>query len=336
MIEKNFSELKKLFIAEIGNNHEGSFSILKKLVYSAIDAGADAVKFQIFKTENFQSKKDLTRFNKLKNFEISYDDYKKIFKILKVKKIKIIATPLDLESLKFIGIHADMIKIASGDNNFFDLIEKALKYKKKLIISTGLMELKLLNKLLIFLKKKRVNKSHICLMHCVSSYPTDCKDANLSLINFLKKNSDYEIGYSDHTKGIDITKMAISMGVKIIEKHFTLSKNFSAFRDHKLSIVKKEFQELNRYFNNYCLAYGNKGKKIINSEKQNYQNSRRSPYSKSLLKKGHIITTKDIIFLRPEGYFTLQNYRNIIGKTVKKTISVGDEFNFKNTGVKIK
>ena len=336
MIEKNFFELKKLFIAEIGNNHEGSFSILKRLTNSAIDAGADAVKFQIFKTDNFQSKKNLTRFNKLKKFEISYDDYKKIFKILKEKKIKIIATPLDLESLKFIGNHVDMIKIASGDNNFFELIGKALKYKKKLIISTGLMELNLLNKLLSFLKKKKVNKSHICLMHCVSSYPTDYNDANLSSINYLRKNSNYEIGYSDHTKGIDITKMAISMGVKIIEKHFTLSKNFSAFRDHKLSITKKEFRELNRYFNSYSLAYGNKSKKIIKSEKQNYQGSRRSPYSKSLLNKGHIIKRKDIIFLRPEGYYSFQNFHKILGKTVRKTISAGNEFNSKNTGVKIK
>lgn len=336
MIKKNFLELKKLFIAEIGNNHEGSFTILKKLVNSAIDAGADAVKFQIFKTENFQSKKDLNRFNKLKKFEISYDHYKKIFKILKEKKIKIIATPLDLESLKFIGSHVDIIKIASGDNNFFELIEKALKYKKKLIISTGLMELKLLNKLLTFLKKKRVNKSHICLMHCVSSYPTDYKNANLSLINYLKRNSNYEIGYSDHTKGIDITKMAISMGVKIIEKHFTLSKNFSAFRDHKLSITKKEFRELNSYFNSYSIAYGNKSKKIIKSEKQNYKSSRRSPYSKKLLNKGHIIQRKDIIFLRPEGYFSFQNYYKILGKTVRKKINAGDEFNFKNTGVNIK
>ena len=150
------------------------------MVNSAIDAGADAVKFQIFKTDNFQSKKNLTRFNKLKKFEISYDDYKKKLKILKEKKIKIIATPLDLESLKFVGIHAEMIKIASGDNNFFELIEESLKYKKNLIISTGLMELKILNKFLIFLKMKKVNKSQICLMHCVSSYPTDNEDANLS------------------------------------------------------------------------------------------------------------------------------------------------------------
>ena len=132
---KNFDLKKKVFIiAEVGNNHEGNFSIAKKLVHLAAKAGADAIKFQTFRTENFIRKKDIRRFKQLKKFELSYEQFKSLKKLAHIKKIQFISTPLDLESADFLIKNADLIKIASSDNNFFPLIEKVLKSKKSIIL----------------------------------------------------------------------------------------------------------------------------------------------------------------------------------------------------------
>ena len=136
---KNFDLKKKVFIiAEVGNNHEGNFNIAKKLVRLAAKAGADAIKFQTFKTENFIRKKDIKRFKQLKKFELSYEQFKSLKKLAHIKKIKFISTPLDLESADFLIKNVDLIKIASGDNNFYPLIDRVLKSKKPVIISTGM------------------------------------------------------------------------------------------------------------------------------------------------------------------------------------------------------
>lgn len=130
---KNFNLKKKVFIiAEIGNNHEGNFNNAKKMVKLAAKAGADAVKFQTFRTENFIRKIDKKRFNQLKKFELSYKQFKSLRDLAHKNKLKFISTPLDLESANFLIANADLIKISSGDNNFFPLIDKILKSKKKL------------------------------------------------------------------------------------------------------------------------------------------------------------------------------------------------------------
>ena len=136
---KNFDLDKKVFIvAEIGNNHEGNFNNAKKLINLAAKAGADAVKFQTYQTKNFILKKNLKRFNQLKNFELTYEQFKSLKKIANKKKLKFISTPLDIESGDFLISQADEIKIASGDNNFFPLLERILRSKKKMKISTGI------------------------------------------------------------------------------------------------------------------------------------------------------------------------------------------------------
>jgi sialic acid synthase SpsE len=136
---KNFNLKKKVFIiAEVGNNHEGNFNLAKKLVNLAAKAGADAIKFQTFKTENFIRKKDIKRYKQLKKFELSYEQFKSLKKLAHEKKLKFISTPLDMESANFLIKNVDLIKIASGDNNFFPLIDNVLESKKSIIISTGM------------------------------------------------------------------------------------------------------------------------------------------------------------------------------------------------------
>ena len=241
---------KPLIIAEIGNNHEGSFKNAIKLIDAAKKAGVDAVKFQTFKTELYYSNQDPDRIKKLKKFQLSFYQFRKLAKYAKKKNLLFISTPFDLKSLDFLKKIVDIIKISSGDNNFYDLIKNSINSKKELIISTGLTSLKEIKDL-----KKLVTKFNYAektyFLHCVSNYPVDPKNANLNFIYKLKKIFKDNIGYSDHTIGIDSCLISFLMGSSIIEKHFTLDKSFSNFRDHKISADPKEMSLLVKKINIY-------------------------------------------------------------------------------------
>ena len=181
----------KIFIvAEVGNNHEGKFSVAKKLIKKAKEAGADAVKFQVFKPELYYHASDVKRINNLKKFQLSYHQFLKLKAYSKKLKIKFFASAFDLDSLNFLIKNVDLIKVSSSDNNNFIFLDKIFKNKKKCIISTGLLEnnqiKKFIKKLESRYSKKAVQRS-LGLLHCVASYPAKPEDLNLDYILELKK-----------------------------------------------------------------------------------------------------------------------------------------------------
>ncbi len=315
---------KTFIIAEVGNNHEGNFVIAKKLVNLAAKAGADAVKFQTFKTQNFIRKNNKKRFNQLKKFELSYKQFKELRKLAHKNKIKFISTPLDLESADFLIKNSDAIKIASGDNNFFPLIEKSLTSKKPLIISTGMTGIKDLKYLIKILKdkigKKKV-KNKISFLHCVTSYPVEDKYANLKSISYLINKLDINIGYSDHTVGNEACLASVALGAKIIEKHFTLDKRFSSFRDHALSADFNDLKNLIKSIRKIEKQLGNYNKTILKPEKKILKIIRRGVYSKKKIKKGEKVTLQNSTFLRPSQSISYLHIKKILKKKVMKTIS---------------
>jgi len=266
----NLNKLKKTFIiAEIGNNHEGSFNVACKLIKEAKKSGVDAVKFQTFKTEDFVSPHDKKRFKRLKKFELSYEDFEKLSVIAKRNKLKFISTPLDIKSAIFLNNIVDCFKIASGDNNYYDLIKIVLKFNKPTFISTGLLDFSEVKSLIKFIKKNRFNFSKLSLFHCVSDYPVSNEEANLLSIKFFKERFPLTIGYSDHTIGKEASLLAVSLGAKIIEKHFTLNNNFSKFRDHKISLNPIDMKQLVSSIRKTELMMGNENKKIKRGESKN-------------------------------------------------------------------
>ncbi len=315
---------KTFIIAEVGNNHEGNFVIAKKLVNLAAKAGADAVKFQTFKTQNFIRKNNKKRFNQLKKFELSYKQFKELRELAHKNRIKFISTPLDLESADFLIKNSDAIKIASGDNNFFPLIEKSLTSKKPLIISTGMTGIKDLKYLFKILKdkigKKKV-KNKISFLHCVTSYPVEDKYANLKSISYLINKLDINIGYSDHTVGNEACLASVALGAKIIEKHFTLDKKFSSFRDHALSADFNDLKNLVKSIRKIEKQLGHYNKIILKPEKKIIKIIRRGVYSKKKIKKGEKVTLQNSIFLRPSQSTRFLHIKKILKKKVMKTIS---------------
>jgi N,N'-diacetyllegionaminate synthase len=321
---KNFNLKKKVFIiAEAGNNHEGNFNVAKKLVNLAANAGADAIKFQTFKTENFIRKKDVKRFKQLKKFELSFEQFKSLKKLAHRKKLKFISTPLDIESADFLIKNADLIKIASGDNNFFPLIEKVLKSKKSVIISSGMTNSSHIQDLTKYIYKiigKKSAENRIALLHCVTSYPVEDQFANLKSIEYLIKNSKLTIGYSDHTMGNEACIAAVAMGAKIIEKHITLNKNFSNFRDHALSADYTDLKSIISGIRKVEKQLGKFNKEIQKPEKKLIKIVRRSAHAAKNMYPGEKINLKNTKFLRPASTSEFVHLKKIIGKKIKKFI----------------
>jgi sialic acid synthase SpsE len=318
---KFFGKNKIFVVAEIGNNHEGNYKNAIKLIDKASEAKVDAVKFQSFLTEGYLSSSiDKKRTKLLKKFQLSFNEFKKLSIYAKKKGLIFFSTPLDLKSCDYLNKIQPIFKIASGDNNYEALIKKIIKFKKPTIISTGMMDYNDVLKLYRFVKKLRIN-SKLGILHCVSNYPALPEELNLNSIMFLKKKfPNCYVGYSDHSIGIEACMVAASMGAKIIEKHFTLSHNFSKFRDHKLSANPSEMSLLVKKIREIEIMRGKFYKIITKNEKKNKVNIRRSIAANKTLEIGHRIKESDLIMLRPGTGYEYKDRKFIIEKKVVKVI----------------
>ncbi len=318
----NFKKLKKTFIiAEIGNNHEGSFDAACKLIREAKNAGVDAVKFQTYETNNYVSQIDLKRFKRLKKFELTKENFYKLSLLAKKNNLKFISTPFDINSAVFLNKIVDCFKISSGDNNYYQLIEKVLNFKKNTIISTGLLDYKEIINLYKLIKKIGLNNKRVAFLYCVSSYPVKEKSANLLSISFLKKKLPLTIGYSDHTQGSQASIAACVIGAKIIEKHFTLNNNYSNFRDHKLSLNPNDMKSLVKSIRSIENMMGIEGKTLQVDEKKNIFSMRRSLYSSKFLTINSKLTSDDIRIIRPFVSLGPSDLKRVVGKKIKKDIN---------------
>jgi N,N'-diacetyllegionaminate synthase len=317
-------DTKKTFIiAEVGNNHEGNISVAKKLINLASKAGVDAIKFQTFITEKFINKDNKKRFNQLKRFELSFKQFKILKDLANKKKLKFVSTPLDLKSANFLIKNSDIIKVASSDNNFFPLLDIILKSKKKVIISTGMTSIKNILNLISYISKKIGTKKmieRISLLHCVTSYPVEDKYVNLNSIAFLKEKTNLTIGYSDHSLGFEACMGAVVLGAQIVEKHFTIDKNFSDFRDHKLSADFYEMKKIVDSIRKIELQLGKFNKTVLPVEKKIIKDVRRGVYAKSDLLKGEQISLNNVEFYRVSEDKDFLNLKDIVGKEINKKI----------------
>ena len=318
---------KIYIIAEIGINHNGNMRIAKKLIRDAKIAGASAVKFQVFQPEtiargDMKKTKDQKKFvNKnitlkklLKRVYLNMSQLKQLKLLTKKEKMDFICSIFDKTSLnKVMKVGVDYIKIASSDINDIFLLKLVKRTKKNVILSTGMAGNKDISNALKILGQK------ISLLHCVSSYPCSIKLANLNRILNLKNKFKVKIGYSDHTVGTDACKIAIMLGAKVIEKHFTYNKRAKGF-DHILSADKNDLADIAYFANNYKKYLGSG--KILPSqlEFKNRKYFRKGVYFSRDLKKDHLIKIGDIAFLRPENSIDITKYKTVLEKTLKRNV----------------
>ena len=312
--------VKPFIIAEVGNNHEGRFEIAKKLILKASQAGVDAIKFQTFNTEDYVNGKNKKRYNQLKKFQFSREQFYQLSKIAKYKNLKFISTPFDIKSAEFLNTIVDLFKISSGDLTYFDLIKKVISFNKNTIISTGCSTTKEIKNTFEFIKKNKFSMNKLSFLHCVSMYPAPISNVNLSTINYLKRKFNIKIGYSDHTIGYAIPILSVFYGAKIVEKHFTLDNNFSKFRDHKLSLNPEDMKNMVNILKNLNTIQGKKTKILSKDERVNIFNLRRSFYLRNNINKGAVLKQRDLKFVRPFNRNGITNKNIIINKKSKKKI----------------
>ena len=241
------TDKKVLIIAEIGNNHEGDFELAKEMIDAAAEAGADAVKFQTITPNRLVSTTEQERIRQLQRFSFDRDQFAILKERADEKKVYFLSTPFDLEAVDWLNPLVPAFKIASGDNDFWPLLEKIASTGKPVILSLGLGKIKDATQIASFFKKEwrdsEITFPGLAFLHCVVSYPAPDDQANIRNITKIECEQ-VTPGYSDHTLGIKAAELAVACGARIIEKHFTLNKYHSDFRDHKLSADPNELKAL--------------------------------------------------------------------------------------------
>jgi len=324
--------MKKVFIvAEAGVNHNGSLKTAKKMVDVATLAGVDAIKFQTFKAEKeismFVSKAEYqkmaindneSQLQMVKSLELNLDAHKKIIAYCKRKKITFFSSPFDLDSIDMLNrLGIELFKIPSSEITNLPYLRKIGSLKKKVILSTGMANLKEIGKALNILIANGTSKNNITVLHCVSEYPALPEHVNLRAMLTIKNAFNVQVGYSDHTLGIEIAIAAAALGATIIEKHFTLDRNMPG-PDHKMSLGPDELKTMVRSIRNVESALGDGVKKPTLLEKKNSLVIRKSIVASLNINKGETFSDKNITAKRSGKGISPMNWDEMIGKKAKR------------------
>ena len=323
---------KVLIIAEAGVNHNGDFTFAKRLVDEALNAGVDYVKFQTSKSaknvtsrfakmadyQKVNLKKDESQLEMLKTLGLSFDAFTNLKQYCDDKHIKFLSTPFDMESVDVLySLGMDYMKISSGEINNLPYLRKIAGLKIPVIMSTGMCELKEVEAALNVLYTNGLNSNDVTLLHCNTEYPTPYEDVNLSAMLTLKREFGVRVGYSDHTKGIEIPIAAVAMGAEVIEKHFTLDRTLPG-PDHVASLEPNELDAMVSAIRNIEKAIGSGEKTVSRSERKNIVIARRSIIAARDIKKGELFDESNLTVKRPGDGISPMLWDDVIGKVAKR------------------
>ncbi len=316
-------------IAEAGVNHNGSIALAKQLVDAAKEAGADCVKFQTFISKNivsksagkgeYQKKETLaeeSQHDMLKKLELTFDEFTELNEYCKEKRIKFFSTAFDNESVEFLHeLGMSMWKIPSGDITNLPYLIKIAQLNQPVILSTGMSTMEDISKAISALQDNGAGE--ITVLHCTTEYPTPFEDVNLNAMLTIKEKFGLKVGYSDHTKGIEVSIAAVALGATVIEKHFTLDRTMEG-PDHKASLEPNELKELVNSIRHIEKALGDGEKNPANSELKNMEIARKSILAKREIKKGEIFTQENLTVKRPGNGISPMQWFEVIGTKASK------------------
>lgn len=333
---------KTYIIAEAGVNHNGSLSLAKKLIDVAVNAGADAVKFQTFSAENLVGKQTAkadyqkentargeSQYEMLKRLELSQENHIELMNYCKQKKIDFLSTPFDLNSIKLLcELGLNTLKIPSGEITNLPYLREIGKANKKIILSTGMSTLNEIKDALDILVQAGTPKSEITVLHTNTEYPTPYEDVNLNAMLTIAQELGVRVGYSDHTLGIEISIAAVAQGASIIEKHFTLSRTLNG-PDHKSSLEPEELSAMVYAIRNVEKAMGNGIKRASKSEGKNIRLVRKSIVASRAIKKGEVFTEENITTKRPATGISPMKWDEIINSIATCDYNTDDLIKYK-------
>jgi N,N'-diacetyllegionaminate synthase len=303
-------------VAEAGVNHNGRYDYAKKLIQEAAFAGADAIKFQIFRTDEFCSEKS-EYYRLFKGLELQDEEWHKLAQTARDAGIVFSASVFGEESADLLdAIGSPVFKIASGDLTHLPLLRYVAQKNKPVIISTGMSSIGEIEEAV---ETVRVRNQHIALLHCISNYPTDVKNANLAKITLLKEIFGVPVGYSDHSVGPLLSVAAVIKGANLLEKHFTLSKDLPG-PDHQLSVDPQELSKMVREIRTIEQALCASSERPNESEEATKKVTRRSITAKRDIPQGSTITKDSIKIVRPGTGIAPKFVDLVIGRTAAKDI----------------
>lgn len=328
-------------IAEAGVNHNGDINLAYKLIDAARECGVDCVKFQTFKTENLvtrtakkadyqveNTKNNDSQFSMLKKLELSFEDFKNLKEYCDRIGIEFLSTPFDKDSVDLLErLGVSKYKLSSGDITNKPLLEYIAKKNKPVILSTGMCTMEEVQEAVSWIEA--AGNKQITLLHCTSNYPTPYCDVNMNAMLTLDKAFPYPTGYSDHTQGIIIPIMAVSMGATVIEKHFTLDKNMEG-PDHKASLDVNELKEMVNAIRDIESARGTGEKKPAESELSTREVARKSIIVNKDLKKGDVLTLDDLDVKRPGTGIAPKNIEKLTGRKLIKNLPAESVISFED------
>lgn len=322
---------KTIIIAEAGVNHNGSLDLAKQLVDAAKHSGVDYVKFQTFKAEKIANrfvgqaeyqqnnlKKKSSQLEMLKQLEINFSDFRFLNEYCQKTGIRFMSTPFDLGSIEFLAkLGMDYMKVPSGEITNLPYLRKIAETGIPVIMSTGMCRMGEIEDAMDVLYNGGLSTDSITLLHCNTEYPTPMVDVNLRAMDTLRSAFGTKVGYSDHTKGIEVPIAAVAMGASVIEKHFTLDRTLPG-PDHVASLEPVELKQMADAIRNIEVAVGHSEKRVSESERKNIAVARKSIVAARDIKKGEIFSEGNLTVKRPGNGISPMKWDSVLGKTAAR------------------
>lgn len=321
-----------IIIAEAGVNHNGSLDLARKLIDAGKNSGVDYVKFQTSKrSENVTSRfaqratyqknnlgEDGSQLSMLKKIRLEFSDFVTLKEYCNKNGVNFLSTPFDLPAIDFLyALGMDYMKIPSGEITNLPYLRKIAKLGAPVIMSTGMSTLGDIEGAMNVLVNNGMSESQISLLHCNTEYPTPFDDVNLKAMLTLKECFGVRVGYSDHTKGIEVSIAAVAMGAEIIEKHFTLDRRLPG-PDHVASLEPEELNTMVTAIRHIEQAKGNGLKKVTESERKNLAVARKSIVASKDIMAGDLLSEDNLTVKRPGNGISPMRWDEVIGQTAKR------------------
>jgi N,N'-diacetyllegionaminate synthase len=326
-----------LVIAEVGVNHNGCLDLAKQLVDVAVEAGANLVKFQTFRSENIVTRSapkaqyqinntdfSQSQYEMLQKLELTPKMHEELIEYCRNKKIIFFSTAFDIEGLDYLAkLGMKFFKIPSGEITNLPYLQHVGSFCGPIILSSGMATLGEIEKAVDLLENAGTSRSKITVLHCNTEYPTPMHDVNLRAMGTIREALGVAVGYSDHTLGIEVPIAAVALGATVIEKHLTLNRSLPG-PDHKASIEPFEFQAMVRAIRNIEEAMGSSIKRPSPSEIKNIHIARKSLIASKPILAGEIFTLDNIAIKRPGTGISPMRLYEVIGRVAARNFSIDE------------
>jgi N,N'-diacetyllegionaminate synthase len=324
-------KLKTLIIAEAGVNHNGDINLARKLVDVAAEAGADWVKFQTFSADRLVTKNaekaeyqnqvfdsDESQHAMIRKLELTRDMHEVLIAHCKSRGIEFFSTGFDPNSIDLLlDLGLGCVKVPSGEITNLPYLRHVGKYRKPVILSTGMATLDEIEAALDILEQAGTSRERITVLHCNTEYPTPMTDVNLRAMLTIRDTFGVQVGYSDHTLGIEVPIAAVALGATVIEKHFTLNRNLSG-PDHKASLEPDQLKAMVVAIRNIEKAMGDGVKRLSLSEAKNKPIARKSLVAAGAICEGEVFSESNLAVKRPGTGLSPMRWDEVLGRKASR------------------